>query len=201
MPVADLDVARMWCAGSGLDKLLEAHQERGPLGAAVVHELARLAPTLVREQDDRVVVLPLQAEADVGADPLRRAVGHLPFDELVRALGEHLHVEPARVAEPEPDRAADGALARGVGGPPSGEAVPRRECVVHRLRSGGRPDAMQDVNHDHSSPSCRTVATIWLLNPTYRNRMVASTSEVDRRSRAVAHGWRVVAVQSATRQR
>src|SRR6266542_1408824 len=69
-PVADPDVLRVWGAGTGLDQLLQAHQERGPLRAAVGHELDRLAPALVLEQDDRVVALPLQVEADVGADPL-----------------------------------------------------------------------------------------------------------------------------------
>src|SRR6266542_3329894 len=148
VPVADPDVLRVWGAGTGLDQLLQAHQERGPLRAAVGHELDRLAPALVLEQDDRVVALPLQVEADVGADPLRGAVGHLPLDPLVRALVEHLHVESAGVTEAELDRAADDAVTHGVSGPPGGEAVSCRERVVHLLRSGGRPDAVQDVNHD-----------------------------------------------------
>src|SRR6266545_277241 len=172
VPVADPDVLRVWGAGTGLDQLLQAHQERGPLRAAVGHELDRLAPALVLEQDDRVVALPLQVEADVGADPLRGAVGHLPLDPLVRALVEHLHVESAGVTEAELDRAADDAVTHGVSGPPGGEAVSCRERVVHLLRSGGRPDAVQDVNHDRFPRSysnqlvaIQHIAINWLRQP------------------------------------
>src|ERR1022692_979801 len=49
VPVADLHVPGIWCPLAGLEQLLEAYQERAPRGAAVIHELDRLAPALVLE--------------------------------------------------------------------------------------------------------------------------------------------------------
>src|SRR5687768_5546673 len=95
LPVADADLVRVRVAGAGLDELLQAHQVRAPPRAAVGHELHGLAPAFVPEEHDRVVVLLLEVEDDVGADPLLGPAGHLPFDPLLRPLIEHLHVEAA----------------------------------------------------------------------------------------------------------
>lgn len=72
VPVADLDVVRGGCARACLDELLEAHQEGRPFRAAVAHELSGLRPPEVAELDDGAIVLVLEFEADLGADPLRR---------------------------------------------------------------------------------------------------------------------------------
>ena len=89
MPVADLDVARLGVAGAGLEKRLQAHQERRPLGAAVVHEVARLLPALVVEADDREVVLRRKIEADLRAKTAKNQAYELSqkFDDA-RQAGE-----------------------------------------------------------------------------------------------------------------
>src|SRR5215208_8229478 len=69
VPVADLYVVGGRGALAGLDEGLQAHQEDRPLGAAVVHELHRLLPALVLEQDDGVVALLFEIETDLGPDP------------------------------------------------------------------------------------------------------------------------------------
>ena len=57
VPVADPDIVRRRPALPCFDILLQAHEERRPLGAAVFGELHRLAPVLVGEADDGVVAL------------------------------------------------------------------------------------------------------------------------------------------------
>src|SRR5262245_34067170 len=54
VPVADPDVVRSRGASTSLSVRLETHQERRPLGAAVVHELHSLLPALMRKEHDRV---------------------------------------------------------------------------------------------------------------------------------------------------
>src|SRR5205814_8397341 len=70
VPVVDLDVVRVGRALPGLHQRLQTQQENRPLGAAVVHELHRLLPTLVLEEDDGEVTFPLEIEANLRADPL-----------------------------------------------------------------------------------------------------------------------------------
>jgi hypothetical protein len=91
VPVADLDVVWLWGPGAGLEKLLQALQEDTPLGAAVVHELHRVSPTFVLEQDDGVVVFLLEVPAHRRTDPLRGPVDDFP-QLLAAALGEDVGV-------------------------------------------------------------------------------------------------------------
>src|SRR5216684_1903120 len=52
VPVVDLDIVWLGRTFPGFEKRLQAHQKDPPLGAAMVHELHRLLPTLVFEEDD-----------------------------------------------------------------------------------------------------------------------------------------------------
>src|SRR5262245_41709145 len=96
VPVADLHVAGVGGALPGLEELLEAHEVRAPLGAAVVHELDRLTPALVLEEHDRVLVLLVEIPLHAGADPFLRSVHDVPADEPARIELSDLHVEAAR---------------------------------------------------------------------------------------------------------
>src|SRR5688572_7328150 len=78
IPVVDLDVVRVGGTLAGLQKRLQAHQKDPPLGAAVVHELHRLLPILVREEDHDVVAFLLELPADLRADPFRGSIDDLP---------------------------------------------------------------------------------------------------------------------------
>ena len=152
VPVADLDVARRGPALAGLDEVLEAQKERGPLGAAVRGELDRLAPAAVAEVHDAVLALLRELELDVGADPFVRTRRAAPVHGLVRVQRGDLHAETAdgfaaRCAEVEIDGAAGLADAGGLLRPPARHPVDGRECVVD-LRDGGL-DAhpVNDVDH------------------------------------------------------
>src|SRR6478735_739332 len=118
MPVADLHVARGGRAGAGLGEGLEAEQVGAPLGAAVVHELDRLAPAGVREEHDRVVAVLAKPPVDRRADPLLRAVDDAPHDAFGGLDLDDLHVEAAHRREPELEHAADLATPARVLGPP-----------------------------------------------------------------------------------
>jgi hypothetical protein len=63
---------------SGLDERLQAQQERTPLGAAMVHELHRLLPALVLEQDDGPLTFLFEIKTYFCADPFLGPVDHLP---------------------------------------------------------------------------------------------------------------------------
>jgi hypothetical protein len=69
----------------------------------MVHELDRLLPALVLEEDDGPVAFLLEIEADFCADPFVRPVDHLRQHALFGLKLEHLHVE----TEAELEHAAD----------------------------------------------------------------------------------------------
>src|SRR5262245_47634837 len=52
VPVVDLDVVRVRGSFPSFDQRLQTQEEYRPLGAAVVHELHRFFPPLVREEHD-----------------------------------------------------------------------------------------------------------------------------------------------------
>src|SRR5215472_4466834 len=66
----DLRVPGLRAAFALLDQVFEAEQECRPFGAAVVHELVRLAPALVAEEHESLAVAPFKAEADLCAHPV-----------------------------------------------------------------------------------------------------------------------------------
>src|ERR1700676_4794446 len=65
VPVVDLHVVRVGGTLSGFEKRLETQQKDGPLCAAVVHEFHGCLPTLVFEEDDRVVTILLEVTTPV----------------------------------------------------------------------------------------------------------------------------------------
>lgn len=106
VPLVDLDV--VWPGGTfpGFEKRLQAHQKDRPLGAATVHELHRLLPTLMFEEDDGVVVVLFELPTYLCADPFLGPVDHLPQHALGRIKLQNLHVEAAG-AEAELEHSAD----------------------------------------------------------------------------------------------
>src|SRR6266478_190254 len=97
-------------AFSGFEKRLQAQQKDRPLGAAMVHELHRLLPTLVFEQDDGPVAFLSEIETYFCADPFLRSVDHLPQHALGRLKLKNFHVDTAG-AKAELEHSADFAVA------------------------------------------------------------------------------------------
>jgi hypothetical protein len=78
VPVVDPNIVWAGRTFPGLDKRLEAHQKRRPFGAAVVHELHRLSPALVFEENDGIVTFLLEIETDGRTDPFFRSFDDFP---------------------------------------------------------------------------------------------------------------------------
>src|ERR1700681_3931345 len=78
-----------------LQQIPQAEQERGPLRAAVVHELDRLFPIRVLENDIGLAILPDEPKDDLGIQPLVGAAGATPMHQLSRFGGLDLHVAKA----------------------------------------------------------------------------------------------------------
>src|SRR5690606_6470227 len=154
VPVPDLDVVRTWPTFPGLAQRLQAHQESRPLGAAVIHELDGLLPSLVLEEHDREIPRLLEIETNPRTDPLDRPVDNLPYDAIVGFELENLHVEDtellAVVREAEPEAAAHMLIAGRLFGPPPREACGRRERLVHFVDGCLDTHSMQDIEHDAS---------------------------------------------------
>src|SRR5881227_3292873 len=100
----------------------------------MMHELRRLAPALMFEQHDGVVVLLAKIEADLGADPVLGAGDHFPGSVPLGTECKHLHVEAALPAEAEFNDGADLALAGRRGGPPGGETVNGGQRMINLAR-------------------------------------------------------------------
>src|SRR4249920_2017095 len=78
LPAVELDI--VWRGGTfpGFEKRLHAQQKDPPLGAAMVHELHRLLPTLVLEEDDGPVAFLFELPTYYRANPFFGPVDHLP---------------------------------------------------------------------------------------------------------------------------
>ena len=63
---------------AGFEKRLQAQQKDCPFGAAMVHELHRLLPALVFEENDGPVAFLFEIEAYLDADPFLGPVDYLP---------------------------------------------------------------------------------------------------------------------------
>src|SRR3989442_6536399 len=80
---ADLCVVGKSGEGTAFEPASQADQDRGPLGAAVVHELDRLPPVRVREQQHCLSAAAFQIEGDGCADPFPGAVDASPLHAVV----------------------------------------------------------------------------------------------------------------------
>src|SRR5216684_3985538 len=95
----------------------------------MVHELYRLLPTLVFEEDDGVVAILFQLPTYFCTDPFLGPVDHLPEHALGGMKLKNLHVETAgRKAELE--HSADFAFPLRVVRPPGGKALARGQCLI-----------------------------------------------------------------------
>src|SRR5581483_8532047 len=123
-----------------LDQVLQAEQVHRPLGGAVVHDLVGLAPSLMTEQDDGLIVVRFDAENDLSVSPVLERPRVAPLHEA----GIRLHHIQASAAEVE------AAALRSVSvsfGPPTADAVGGRERLEDARRRGGDADAMKNVEH------------------------------------------------------
>src|SRR5438552_9953153 len=77
--------------GTAFEPASQADQDRGPLGAAVMHELDGLPPVRVREQQHGLSAGAFQIKGDGGADPFRGAVDTSPLHTIVRRQLDDLH--------------------------------------------------------------------------------------------------------------
>src|SRR5882762_5824059 len=87
----DLRVVRKGGERPAFEPSSEANQDRGPLGTAVVHELDRLPPVRVREQQHGLSGSAFQIEGDGRADPFRRAFDASLLHAVVRRQLDDLH--------------------------------------------------------------------------------------------------------------
>ena len=114
---------------AGFEQGLQAQQKDRPLGAAMVHELHRLLPTLVFEQDDGPFAFLFEVEADFCADPFLGPFDHLPEHALAGLKLKNLHVETTAV-KAELEHSADLAFSLRIVRPPGGKAFTRGQCLI-----------------------------------------------------------------------
>ena|GEM_PF-3529752 len=81
-PYRDLGIPWLWMAFASLEIILEAEEEGRPFGAAVVHELDRLALAVVTEQDESLLVAPFQAKDEFGPHSILKRSGITPPYEV-----------------------------------------------------------------------------------------------------------------------
>src|ERR1700733_7619723 len=154
-PVVELDL--VWRGGSfpGFEKRLQAQQKDPPLGAAMVHELHRLLPTLVFKEDDGPVAFLPEVPTYFCTDPFFGPVDHLPQHVLGGMKLKNLHVESA-VAKAEFKLATDFAFPLRVVRPRGGKTFVRGQCLIDIVQ-GRRFDSdfVQNVHHVRFLlPSC-----------------------------------------------
>jgi hypothetical protein len=99
----------------------------------MVHELHRLLPTLVLEEDDGPVAFLSEIKAYCCADPFFGPVDHLPEHALTGIKLENLHVETAG-AKAESEHSADFAFPLCVVRPPGGKAFKRGKRLIDIIR-------------------------------------------------------------------
>ena len=95
----------------------------------MVHELHRLLPTLVFEQDDGPFAFLFEVEADFCADPFLGPFDHLPEHALAGLKLENLHVETTAV-KAELEHSADLAFPLRIVRPPGGKAFTLGQCLI-----------------------------------------------------------------------
>jgi hypothetical protein len=95
----------------------------------MVHELHRLLPALLFEEDDGPVAFLFEIKTYFCADPFLRSVDHLPQHALGGMKFKNLHIDTAG-AKAEFNNPADLAFASRVGRPPAGKTFERGQCLV-----------------------------------------------------------------------
>jgi hypothetical protein len=128
--VGYVDIVWIGRAFPGFDKRFYAHQKERPLGAAMVHELNRLLPALVFEEDNGEVLILREREAYLCADPFLGPAYHFPQHALGGIKLEYLHVDTAARPKAELDHSADIAVTLRVGCPPAGKTFPCGQCPI-----------------------------------------------------------------------
>src|SRR5882672_10753026 len=88
---ANLRVVGKGGEGTAFEPAPQADQDRGPLGAAVMHELDGLPPVRVREQQHCLSAAAFQIKGDGRADPFRWAIDASPQDAVVRRQLDDFH--------------------------------------------------------------------------------------------------------------
>src|ERR1700677_3711771 len=146
-PAVQFDFVWPGRAFAGFKKRLQTQQEDRPLCAAMVHELARLLPTLVFEQDDGPIPSLSELETDLRADPFFGPVDPLPQHASGGIKLKDLHVEAAG-AKAKPEYATDVAFAFRGGRPPRGKTFDRGQCLKDTVE-GRRfnSDLVQNIGH------------------------------------------------------
>src|SRR6266853_3704403 len=147
-PAVELDIVWMGRAFSGFEKRLQAQQKDRPLGAAVVHELHRLLPTLLFEEDDGPVAFLPEIPTYFCTNPFCGSVGYLPQHVLGGLKLKNLHVDTAG-HKAELDHSADfPRLPLRVGRPPSGKTFEPGQCFIDIIQ-GRRfdPDFIYNIWH------------------------------------------------------
>src|SRR6266478_2179366 len=147
-PAVELDIVWMGRAFSGFEKRLQAQQKDRPLGAAVVHELHRLLPTLLFEEDDGPVAFLPEIPTYLCANPFCGSVDHLPQHVLGGLKLKNLHVDTAG-HKAELDHSADfPRLPLRVACPPPGKTFDRGQRLIGIIQ-GRRFDSdfMQNIWH------------------------------------------------------
>src|SRR5688572_6965530 len=136
VPVVDLEVIRRWFTATCFDQLPETQHEGRPLHAAMGHELDRLAPAPVAEEQDGVIAVLVEIEGRVGSDPLLGPRLESPLDPLVGFQCGDLHGHAADLLaagseEPNvhliPDLGTAGCLLR----PPARDTFDGRNCFIN----------------------------------------------------------------------
>jgi hypothetical protein len=102
-------------------------------------QLHRLLPALVPEQHDREVVLLLEVEADLRADPLLGTIDDLPEHKFSGLGVEDLDVEAAGGPEPKPQHSPDVAVTFRVLRPPARQSLDRGQGRVDVLGDAVAP--------------------------------------------------------------
>src|SRR6266487_5255557 len=166
---ADLCVVGKGGESTPFEPASQADQDRGPLGAAVMHELDRLPPVRVREQQHCLSASAFQIEGDGRADPFRWAVNAPPLHAIVRRQLDDLHDgRGLGLAEEEPQLGADLRVAFHLSGPELGETVLVGQHLVYAVLWRCDSYAVTNIGHCPAPLSIRV--------PTNQARVVVACS-------------------------
>src|SRR6266496_970806 len=144
----DLCVVGKSGEGNAFEPASQADQDRGPLGAAVVHDLDGLPPVRVREQQHCLSAAAFQIEGDGRADPFRWAINASPQDAVVRRQLDDLHDgRGLGLTEEEAQLAAHLRVAFHLFGPEFGQTVFGGTHLVYAVLWRCDSYAMTNVGH------------------------------------------------------